>query len=243
MEVPRFFASAAGIKLPIGFRFRPTDEELVVHYLRRKVLAVPLPAAVIPELDVFGTDPGGLPGNLRERRYFFSRRNRSSGGRECIRVAAGFGYWKYKTKSKQILASDGTGNQVIGMRKTLVFCEGKRSACDAARSRWILHEFTIAGTRENSKSTSMARAGDENWAVYRLFQKKMRPKRSDNGNGDFSHRKRKKSSSVIDLRSEAIAGDSPDTPPPPSSPCSSSITDNGSSCKALDQEDISSSSR
>ena len=61
MEMPRFFVSG-GIKLPIGFRFRPTDEELLVHYLRRKVLAVPLPASVIPELDVFGTDPWGLPG-------------------------------------------------------------------------------------------------------------------------------------------------------------------------------------
>ncbi|KAF8016877.1 hypothetical protein BT93_H2166 [Corymbia citriodora subsp. variegata] len=240
MEMPRFFVSG-GIKLPIGFRFRPTDEELVVHYLRRKVLAVPLPASVIPELDVFGTDPAGLPGNLRERRYFFSRRNGSSSVRECTRVGAGFGYWKYKAKSKQVLASDAAGNQVIGMRKTLVFCEGKRSACDVAGTQWILHEFSLAGTRENSKLTTMAHAGDENWAVYRLFQKKTKPKRSGNGNGDFSHRKRQKSSSVIDLRSEAIGGHSPGTPPP--SPCSSSITDDASSCNALDQEDISSSSR
>ncbi|MBR7748520.1 NAC family transcription factor, partial [Undibacterium sp. BYS107W] len=35
-------------QLPPGFRFRPTDEELVVQYLRRKAIGVPLPAAVIP---------------------------------------------------------------------------------------------------------------------------------------------------------------------------------------------------
>lgn len=87
-----------------------------------------------------------------------------------------------------------------------------------------------------------AHVGDENWAVYRLFQKKLRPRRNGNGNGNgnLSHLKRKKRSSVIDLQSEAIAGDSLGTPPP-SSPCSSSITDNASSCNMLDQEDISSS--
>ncbi|XP_030459687.1 NAC domain-containing protein 83-like [Syzygium oleosum] len=240
MEMPRFFVSGGGIKLPIGFRFRPTDEELLVHYLKRKVQAVPLPASVIPELDVFGTDPWGLPGNLRERRYFFSRRNRSSSGHECVRVAAGFGYWKYKANSKQISASDGTGNQVTGTRKTLVFCEGRHSTSNVAGTRWILHEFSLAGTRENSKLTTTAHVGDENWAVYRLFQKKLRPRRNGNGNGNLSHPKRKKRSSVIDLQSEAIAGDSLGTPPP-SSPCSSSITDNASSCNMLDQEDISSS--
>ena len=51
-----------GIKLPIGYRFHPTDEELLVHYLKRKVLALPLPALVIPEFDVFQTHPWGLPG-------------------------------------------------------------------------------------------------------------------------------------------------------------------------------------
>jgi hypothetical protein len=39
---------AALRQLPPGFRFRPTDEELVVQYLRRKAFGVPLPAAVIP---------------------------------------------------------------------------------------------------------------------------------------------------------------------------------------------------
>ncbi|KAL6541389.1 hypothetical protein OROGR_010875 [Orobanche gracilis] len=35
-----------GVKLPIGFRFHPTDEELLVHYLKRKVFSLPLPAGL-----------------------------------------------------------------------------------------------------------------------------------------------------------------------------------------------------
>ncbi|OEL37926.1 hypothetical protein BAE44_0001056 [Dichanthelium oligosanthes] len=38
--------------LPIGFRFRPTDEELLLHYLRRKALACPLPTGIIPDADL-----------------------------------------------------------------------------------------------------------------------------------------------------------------------------------------------
>ncbi|CAN1153279.1 NAC domain-containing protein 83 [Linum perenne] len=33
--------------LPHGFRFHPTDEELVVQYLKRKVYSFPLPASII----------------------------------------------------------------------------------------------------------------------------------------------------------------------------------------------------
>lgn len=50
------------IELPIGFRFRPTDEELLLHYLIRKIYSLPLPATVITQLDVFSFNPWDLPG-------------------------------------------------------------------------------------------------------------------------------------------------------------------------------------
>jgi hypothetical protein len=53
---------AALRQLPPGFRFRPTDEELVVQYLRRKAFGVPLPAAVIPVVrDLYSLDPWDIP--------------------------------------------------------------------------------------------------------------------------------------------------------------------------------------
>jgi hypothetical protein len=53
--------SGAHARLPPGFRFRPTDEELVVHYLRRRALSSPLPAAVdIPEVRILAHDPSDL---------------------------------------------------------------------------------------------------------------------------------------------------------------------------------------
>lgn len=50
--------------LPPGFRFHPTDEELVVHYLKKKANSAPLPVAIIAEVDLYKFDPWELPGTI-----------------------------------------------------------------------------------------------------------------------------------------------------------------------------------
>lgn len=51
-------------KLPPGFRFHPTDEELILHYLRKRISSTTLPASIIAEVDIYKFDPWDLPGNL-----------------------------------------------------------------------------------------------------------------------------------------------------------------------------------
>lgn len=50
------------MNLPPGFRFFPTDEELVVHFLHRKASLLPCHPDVIPDLDLYPYDPWDLPG-------------------------------------------------------------------------------------------------------------------------------------------------------------------------------------
>lgn len=60
------------IRLPPGFRFHPTDEELVVQYLKRKVCSSPLPASIIPEvLHLCNSDPWDLPGTYQPTYFIF----------------------------------------------------------------------------------------------------------------------------------------------------------------------------
>lgn len=47
-----------------GFRFHPTDEELVVYYLKRKICGRKLRINVIGVVDVYKVDPSELPGNF-----------------------------------------------------------------------------------------------------------------------------------------------------------------------------------
>ncbi|RZS10749.1 hypothetical protein BHM03_00042014 [Ensete ventricosum] len=54
--------NGSDLVLPPGFRFHPTDEELVVHYLLRRCGAQPIPAPVVAEVDLYKYDPWQLPG-------------------------------------------------------------------------------------------------------------------------------------------------------------------------------------
>jgi len=48
-----------------GFRFHPTDEELVGFYLKRKVQQRPLSIELIKQLDIYKHDPWDLPSKTR----------------------------------------------------------------------------------------------------------------------------------------------------------------------------------
>jgi hypothetical protein len=48
--------------LPPGFRFHPTDEELIVHYLSRQAASMPCPVPIIAEVNIYKCNPWDLPG-------------------------------------------------------------------------------------------------------------------------------------------------------------------------------------
>ncbi|XVE67649.1 hypothetical protein DITRI_Ditri09bG0004900 [Diplodiscus trichospermus] len=225
METQNFVVNG-GIKMPIGYRFHPTDEELVVHYLKRKALSLPLPASVIPVFDVFQTDPWSLPGDLKENRYFFSNRyGDDHSNNKCKRVA-GSGYWKPIGKEKPIFASG--SNQLVGMRKTLIFCNRKRS--NDTKTRWLLHQYHLVGSVATPDSTQISkRELLGNWLVFRVFQRKRKVKK----HGVISS-KSQNMPSCIDFTMEdgSVYG-----PPRPTSPSSSEITEISSI--GLDQEESS----
>ena len=62
MEVEKRTMVNRSMKLPIGYRFHPTDQELILHYLLPKAFASPLPSSIIPVFDVFFSHPLTFPG-------------------------------------------------------------------------------------------------------------------------------------------------------------------------------------
>ncbi|WVZ90109.1 hypothetical protein U9M48_036439 [Paspalum notatum var. saurae] len=177
-------------RLPPGFRFRPTDEELVVHYLRRRALASPLPAAVdIPDVRILAHDPSDLlpPGWSEQERYFFTcKEAKYVKGRRANR-ATGAGYWKATGKEKPVAVAvpvaargEGQGQAVlVGMKRSLVFYRGKPPT--GSKTDWVMHEYRLAGAGlapcrrgaqdQQGGGDAVARPA-EGWVLCRVFRKK-----------------------------------------------------------------------
>lgn len=61
----------APVSLPPGFRFHPTDEELVAYYLKRKINGREIELEIIPEVDLYKCEPWDLPGIICFNFYSF----------------------------------------------------------------------------------------------------------------------------------------------------------------------------
>ncbi|RAL38668.1 unnamed protein product [Cuscuta campestris] len=176
MEKLNIVKNGVVIRLPPGFRFHPTDEELVGQYLKCKVLRRPLPASIIPEIDLCKFDPWDLPGDLEKERYFFSTREvKYANGRRTNR-ATGSGYWKATGLDKQIVS--GSTKAAVGTKKTLVFYHGKPPR--GTRTDWVMHEYSLCTNA--AETTPKNFLPQENWVLVRVFLKKRGSKISEEGN-------------------------------------------------------------
>ncbi|KAM5588325.1 NAC transcription factor 25 [Rosa sericea] len=164
-------------QLPPGFRFHPTDEELVVHYLKKKAASAPLPVTIIAEVDLYKFDPWELPSKAtfgEQEWYFFSPRDRKYPNGARPNRAATSGYWKATGTDKPILTSN--GNQKVGVKKALVFYGGKPPK--GIKSNWIMHEYRIVND-ENSSSAlkppdptnKKASLRLDDWVLCRIYKK------------------------------------------------------------------------
>ena len=58
--------------LPPGFRFHPTDEEIISYYLTEKVMNCSFSARAVGEVDLNKSEPWDLPSNLSLSFYLTS---------------------------------------------------------------------------------------------------------------------------------------------------------------------------
>ncbi|KAB1216574.1 Protein CUP-SHAPED COTYLEDON 2 [Morella rubra] len=103
--------------LPPGFRFHPTDEELITYYLLKKVLDSKFTGRAIAEVDLNKCEPWELPAKAKmgEREwYFFSLRDRKYPTGLRTNRATEAGYWKATGKDREIYSSK-TGS-LVGMK-------------------------------------------------------------------------------------------------------------------------------
>ncbi|KAA8546429.1 hypothetical protein F0562_002832 [Nyssa sinensis] len=158
---------AEELQLPPGFRFHPTDEELVMHYLCRKCASQPIFVPIIAEIDLYKYDPWDLPGLAlygEKEWYFFSPRDRKYPNGSRPNRAAGSGYWKATGADKPI------GHpKPVGIKKALVFYAGK--APKGEKTNWIMHEYRLADVDRSARKKNNSLRLDD-WVLCRIYNKK-----------------------------------------------------------------------
>ncbi|KHN13600.1 NAC domain-containing protein 100 [Glycine soja] len=149
-------------ELPAGFRFHPRDEELINHYLTKKVVDNCFCAVAIAEVDLNKCEPWDLPGLAKMGEtewYFFCVRDRKFPTGIRTNRATDIGYWKATGKDKEIIME----NALIGMKKTLVFYKGR--APKGEKTNWVMHEYRLEGKHNQPKP------GKSEWVICRVFEK------------------------------------------------------------------------
>ncbi|KMT19499.1 hypothetical protein BVRB_1g011220 [Beta vulgaris subsp. vulgaris] len=154
------------VSVPPGFRFHPTEEELLYYYLKKKVSYEAIDLDVIREVDLNKLEPWDLKDRCRigsgpqNEWYFFSHKDKKypTGTRTNRATIAGF--WKATGRDKAIYHGNA---KRIGMRKTLVFYTGR--APHGHKTDWIMHEYRL-----NDDHLQLQQ--EDGWVICRVFKKK-----------------------------------------------------------------------
>ncbi|KAJ6723206.1 putative proteinC DOMAIN-CONTAINING PROTEIN 82-RELATED [Salix koriyanagi] len=128
----------------VGYGFHPTDEVLVNHYLRLKMLGGhEQDVSIIEEVNVCDYEPWELPGLIGNQDpndpkcYFFSPRSYKHANSHRVNTKTEGGFWKLTCKDRIVKAK--ATKEHIATKKTMVFYQ--KSVPNGVRTNWIMHEY------------------------------------------------------------------------------------------------------
>ncbi|BFG22329.1 hypothetical protein CerSpe_086030 [Prunus speciosa] len=149
MGIKCYRKTTGGVPVPLGFRFHPTEEELVDYYLKNKRRDRDFNVNHIPEIDICKYDPWEIPGLLFTEQdspyhdmewFFFSRRDYKYINSNRSNRATPHGSWKITGKERTIRSRG--SNAVIGRKRTMTFYE--RGVPKSKKTNWVMHEYSEA---------------------------------------------------------------------------------------------------
>ncbi|GAV59838.1 NAM domain-containing protein [Cephalotus follicularis] len=141
--------SGLPLGLPVGYRFKPTDLELVTYYLSNKVNFMPLPAQVVHEIDareLYSKDPRSFVESslfCGDREWFFFIRkdgnfngNFSDKTNRTVKVGDGIGFWR--TLGEKIPIRNSSGH-VFAFKINFTYYSGGK------KTQWQMDVYQLEG--------------------------------------------------------------------------------------------------
>ncbi|CAO2187922.1 unnamed protein product [Urochloa humidicola] len=155
-------AAAARLGLPPGYRFLPTDDEVVAHHLLRRIRGQPLPPCDILEDDPLSAPPWLLlarHGRKRDAFFFAAGQAMNGKGTRQKRSCVGGGTWEGQGRRKNARGGGGGeaerrprvrvgGEEIEWHKYALNFHEdGVKGS-----TGWVMHEYSIVSPPDLAES-------------------------------------------------------------------------------------------
>ncbi|KAK1667700.1 hypothetical protein QYE76_055859 [Lolium multiflorum] len=169
-------AKAKYVGIP-GVRFVPSDEELILDYLRAKVDGVEQPTDLVQEADVYEKHPTGSLGySVEDFWYAFTSRQRKYPKGKRPSRSTGDGRWKPVGLNGPVRGSD---EKMIGHKSALSYEEfvpddgqpqGSRRRRRMVKTEWKMCEFVAMDTDKPISSAPNKMLLNE-WVLCRITRK------------------------------------------------------------------------
>ncbi|KAJ4700900.1 NAC domain protein [Melia azedarach] len=130
--------------LPSGCHFKPTDEELIMNYLLKKVTKQSLPSEMVHECDLYGDEKiwqSKFEDSGEKGLYFFAnlRCKKTENGVRIKRSTASGGTWKAAHFQKIMYDQ----RVHVGSKRTFSYVAKQRSS---AENKWTMTEYRLDGS-------------------------------------------------------------------------------------------------
>lgn len=120
--------------LPPGFRFRPSEEELVGYFLKSKLCKISTAGVTIPELDLYKKEPS----ELAEMQTNYGTKDHYFFVQQTVVRTTPKGYWKCQ-KIDRLSKERGGESPIPALKSTFAYFEGQ--APKGKATSWVLDEF------------------------------------------------------------------------------------------------------
>ncbi|KAL5822808.1 hypothetical protein ACOSQ4_020708 [Xanthoceras sorbifolium] len=171
------------LSIYIGYRFVPSDRELIVDYLMKKINNQLLSDNIIIEDNVYMSNPWDLAVKYKpqegQKWYFFTTRDEKYAKENPPNRPAGDGFWKAIGAQKKFY----NNKKEVGVKNCLIFFKGKPSKGDM--TNWLMYEYLLHNSPSSSTSSDNMRLN--NCVLCKIY-KKVSKSNHDHSDNDVNTR-------------------------------------------------------